>query len=96
MCSAYCLLAGRLLCDTYLSARELVREVDYTLATLSRTLLNQERQDLAAADVPGMEPPSPNPPPLLPAVQCCCSKPVYCASCADMTPCKVSGTNALA
>ena len=48
-----CLLAGRLLCDTYLSARELVREVDYTLATLSRTLLNQERQDLAAADVPG-------------------------------------------
>ncbi|DBA99385.1 TPA: hypothetical protein ACH3X3_011985 [Trebouxia sp. C0006] len=46
-------LAGRLLCDTYLSARELVKEVDYTLATLSRNLLNQERQDLAAADVPG-------------------------------------------
>ncbi len=47
------LLIGRLLCDTYLSARELVKEVDYTLATLSRNLLNQERQDLAAADVPG-------------------------------------------
>jgi DNA polymerase alpha subunit A len=47
------MLVGRLLCDTYLSARELVKEVDYTLATLSRNLLNQERQDLAAADVPG-------------------------------------------
>ncbi|KAL3140237.1 hypothetical protein ABBQ38_004511 [Trebouxia sp. C0009 RCD-2024] len=47
-------LAGRLLCDTYLSARELVKEVDYTLATLSRNLLSQERQELAAADVPGM------------------------------------------
>lgn len=45
---------GRLLCDTYLSARELVKEVDYTLATLSRNLLSQERQELAAADVPGM------------------------------------------
>ena len=30
-----------------------MREVDYTLATLSRSLLHQERQDLAAADVPG-------------------------------------------
>ena len=47
------LIAGRLLCDTYLSARELVKEVDYTLATLSRSLLSQERQELAAADVPG-------------------------------------------
>lgn len=47
-------IAGRLLCDTYLSARELVKEVDYTLATLSRNLLSQERQELAAADVPGM------------------------------------------
>lgn len=46
-------VVGRLLCDTYLSSRELVKEVDYTLATLSRNLLKQERQDLAAADVPG-------------------------------------------
>jgi hypothetical protein len=29
-------IAGRLLCDTYLSARELVKEVDYTLKTLAR------------------------------------------------------------
>lgn len=36
-------LAGRLLCDTYLSARELVKEVDYTLRTLAR--YRQYRQD---------------------------------------------------
>ncbi len=46
-------MAGRLLCDTYLAARELVREVDYTLSTLARNLLKQERAELAAADVPG-------------------------------------------
>jgi hypothetical protein len=46
-------LAGRLLCDTYLAARDLVKEVDYTLKTLSRSLLNQERHELTAADVPG-------------------------------------------
>lgn len=44
-------LAGRLVCDTYLSARELVKEVDYTLKTLARSLLQQERTDLS--DVPG-------------------------------------------
>lgn len=44
-------LAGRLLCDTYLGARELLREVDYTLATLARIHLGQTRSDLA--DVPG-------------------------------------------
>ena len=46
-------LAGRLLCDTYLAARELVKEVDYTLKTLSHSLLQQERHELSAADVPG-------------------------------------------
>ena len=50
---ALSVVAGRLLCDTYLSARELVREVDYTLATLSRSLLKQERTELSAADIPG-------------------------------------------
>ena len=39
-------LAGRLLCDTYLGARELLREVDYTLATLARIHLGQTRSDL--------------------------------------------------
>lgn len=46
-------LAGRLLCDTYLGARELLREVDYTLSTLARIHLGQQRSDLSAADVPG-------------------------------------------
>ena len=50
---ALSVVAGRLLCDTYLAARELVREVDYTLSTLARNLLKQERAELAAADVPG-------------------------------------------
>lgn len=47
-------LAGRMLCDTYLAARDLVKEVDYTLKTLSRSLLKQERHELTASDVPGM------------------------------------------
>lgn len=46
-------LAGRLLCDTYLASRDLVREVDYTLSTLARSLLGESRGELAAADVPG-------------------------------------------
>lgn len=46
-------LAGRLLCDTYLGARELLREVDYTMTTLARIHLGQTRSDLAASDVPG-------------------------------------------
>lgn len=47
-------LAGRLLCDTYLAARELVKEVDYTLATLANSLLKQQRTELSSADVPGV------------------------------------------
>ena len=46
-------MAGRLICDTYLGARELLHEVDYTMATLARIHLGQTRSDLAAADVPG-------------------------------------------
>ena len=44
-------LAGRLLCDTYLSSRELVREVDYTLTTMARSLLGQARSELPPAAV---------------------------------------------
>lgn len=47
-------IAGRLLCDTYLAARDLVKEVDYTLTTLSHNLLKQARTELAAADIPGV------------------------------------------
>lgn len=46
-------LAGRLLCDTYLAARELVKSIDYTLGTLATNLLGQKRSELAAADIPG-------------------------------------------
>ncbi len=46
-------VAGRLLCDTYLCARDLVHEVDYTLTTLARNLLNQERAELNSSDIPG-------------------------------------------
>lgn len=45
-------LAGRLLCDTYLAARDLVREVDYTLGTLARSLLGEARVDVSPGDVP--------------------------------------------
>ncbi|KAK9841868.1 hypothetical protein WJX81_008187 [Elliptochloris bilobata] len=45
--------AGRLLCDTYLGARELLREVDYTMRTLAAKHLGAVRSELAAADVPG-------------------------------------------
>ena len=44
---------GVLLCDTYLTARELVRQDDYTLATLARELLQEQRCDLSSGDVPG-------------------------------------------
>ena len=46
-------LAGRLVCDTYLQARDLVKEVDYTLTTLSKNLLGQTRSDLSPADICG-------------------------------------------
>lgn len=34
------------------AARELVREVDYTLATLARSLLGQARSEVAPAELP--------------------------------------------
>jgi len=46
-------VAGRLLCDTYLSARDLVKETDYTLTTLSKSLLGEIRCELASSDIPG-------------------------------------------
>jgi DNA polymerase alpha subunit A len=45
-------VAGRLLCDTYLSARDLVRETDYTLTTLAKNLLGETRSELASSDIP--------------------------------------------
>ena len=39
-------LAGRLLADTYVCARDLLREVEYSLASLARAHLQQERPEL--------------------------------------------------
>jgi len=50
---AAAVVAGRLLCDTYLAARDLVHEVDYTLTTLARNLLKQDRSELSPTDIPG-------------------------------------------
>ena len=44
-------MAGRLLCDTYLQARDTVKEVDYTLGTMARVLLGQARSDLPQSAV---------------------------------------------
>jgi len=46
------LTAGRLLCDTYVSARELVRETTYALTALSKSRLGQTRVDVDPLDVP--------------------------------------------
>ncbi|KAG2444014.1 hypothetical protein HYH02_009213 [Chlamydomonas schloesseri] len=46
-------VAGRLMCDTYMSARELVKSVDYTLGTLAQSLLGQSRSDPLAGSNAG-------------------------------------------
>lgn len=38
--------AGRLLLDTYVQSRDLLKEVEYSLATLSGKLLGQQRMEL--------------------------------------------------
>ena len=45
-------LAGRLLADTYLAAREYSREVSYTLTNLAKTQLRMPRHELPSADIP--------------------------------------------
>jgi DNA polymerase elongation subunit (family B) len=44
--------AGRLLCDTYLAARELIRETTYTLKSLAFTQLKEKRDDIDPLEVP--------------------------------------------
>jgi DNA polymerase alpha subunit A len=46
-------LAGRLLADTYLAAREYCREVSYTLTALAQRQLGLPRNEIASADIPG-------------------------------------------
>ena len=45
-------LSGRLLCDTYLSAKELLRETTYSLTNLAATQLKTMRQEIEPVDVP--------------------------------------------
>ncbi|CAN0418211.1 unnamed protein product, partial [Discosporangium mesarthrocarpum] len=46
------LASGRLLCDTYLSAKEFLRETTYSLAHLSGSQLKAQRGNVDPADVP--------------------------------------------
>jgi DNA polymerase alpha subunit A len=45
-------ICGRLLCDTYLSAKELLQDTTYSLTNLSATLLKTIRQEILPVDVP--------------------------------------------
>ncbi|XP_058186661.1 DNA polymerase alpha catalytic subunit isoform X3 [Rhododendron vialii] len=44
-------IAGRLLCDTFLSSRELLREVSYSLTHLAKTQLKKDRKEIAPHDI---------------------------------------------
>ena len=44
-------VAGRLLVDTYVCSRDLLKEGEYSLASLSAKLLQQTRQELNANEV---------------------------------------------
>jgi DNA polymerase alpha subunit A len=45
-------LKGRLLCDTYISAKELLRETTYSLTNLAQSQLKTERVDIEPVDIP--------------------------------------------
>lgn len=45
-------MTGRVLCDTYLSAQELLRETTYSLKSLAETQLKTSREDIDPVDVP--------------------------------------------
>jgi DNA polymerase alpha subunit A len=47
-------IAGRLLCDTDLCSRDLLKEVSYSLTDLSKTQLNRDRKEIAPNDIPKM------------------------------------------
>ena len=40
------IMSGRLICDTYIAAKEHLRETTYTLTELARTQLNKKRQEI--------------------------------------------------
>ncbi|XP_023729071.1 DNA polymerase alpha catalytic subunit [Lactuca sativa] len=47
-------IAGRLLCDTFLCSRDLLKEVSYSLTELAKTQLSKNRKEIAPHDIPGM------------------------------------------
>nr|DAD41313.1 TPA_asm: hypothetical protein HUJ06_015636 [Nelumbo nucifera] len=47
-------IAGRLLCDTYLCSRDLLKEVSYSLTQLAKTQLNKDRKEVSPHDVSAM------------------------------------------
>ncbi|KAM5577509.1 DNA polymerase alpha catalytic subunit [Rosa sericea] len=47
-------IAGRLLCDTYLCSRDLLKEVSYSLTQLAQTQLGQNRKEITPHDIPRM------------------------------------------
>ncbi|XP_056173240.1 DNA polymerase alpha catalytic subunit [Syzygium oleosum] len=47
-------IAGRLLCDTYLCSRDLLKEISYSLTQLAKTQLNKDRKEIAPNDIPRM------------------------------------------
>ncbi|KAG8384365.1 hypothetical protein BUALT_Bualt04G0110500 [Buddleja alternifolia] len=47
-------IAGRLLCDTYICSRDLLKEVSYSLTQLAKTQLNKDRKEIAPHDIPQM------------------------------------------
>ncbi|KAI3875794.1 hypothetical protein MKX03_023717, partial [Papaver bracteatum] len=44
--------AGRLICDTYLCSRDLLKEVSYSLTPLAKTQLNKDRREIASHEIP--------------------------------------------
>ncbi|KAJ1286388.1 hypothetical protein BS78_03G349500 [Paspalum vaginatum] len=47
-------IAGRLLCDTYLCSRDLLKEVSYSLTQLAETQLKKSRKEVSPHDIPLM------------------------------------------
>ncbi|XP_022149463.1 DNA polymerase alpha catalytic subunit-like [Momordica charantia] len=47
-------IAGRLLCDTYLSSRDLLKEISYSLTELAKTQLNKDRKEVTPHEIPRM------------------------------------------
>ncbi|CAA2966660.1 DNA polymerase alpha catalytic subunit [Olea europaea subsp. europaea] len=47
-------IAGRLLCDTYICSRDLLKEVSYSLTQLAKTQLNKDRKEITPHGIPQM------------------------------------------